>query len=137
MLIIKGIKLAAKRRLKYELDLDLSESELHPVERILYKASSDDIFEEYELDYIIFGQLNKAKKEINFNKDEIKDIEFFSESKLKTFIQHNKITPWFNLILSKKMSLYFSKLEREKMMSEANNSKLKEPNNLPLIKFEL
>jgi isopentenyldiphosphate isomerase len=43
-----GIRLAAQRRLKYELNLTIDIDKLFPVEKILYRASSDDTFEEYE-----------------------------------------------------------------------------------------
>jgi isopentenyldiphosphate isomerase len=43
-----GIRLAAQRRLKYELNLTIDIEKLIPVEKILYRASSDDTFEEYE-----------------------------------------------------------------------------------------
>lgn len=43
-----GIKLAAKRRMNLELGFDSNENEYKLVEKILYRASSDSKFEEYE-----------------------------------------------------------------------------------------
>jgi isopentenyldiphosphate isomerase len=43
-----GIRLAAQRRLKYEMNIEIDIERLFPVEKILYRASSDNTFEEFE-----------------------------------------------------------------------------------------
>lgn len=43
-----GIRKAAQRRLKYELNVNMPVEVLYPIERILYKASMNEKFEEYE-----------------------------------------------------------------------------------------
>ena len=43
-----GIRKAAQRRIKYELNIDIDVNSLFPLEKILYRADSDEIFEEYE-----------------------------------------------------------------------------------------
>ena len=43
-----GIRQAAQRRLKYELNITIDIHKLFPVEKILYRANSDETFEEYE-----------------------------------------------------------------------------------------
>ena len=103
---------------------------MFPVERIIYKASSDNEFEEYELDYILFGELNMNKSEIEFNKDEVEDIKFVDKQSLDLFRRQNKITPWFELILNDKKDLYFKGTEREKLIKYTLTNC-----NLPLIHF--
>jgi len=43
-----GIRQAANRRLIYELNIDININSLFPIEKILYRADSDETFEEYE-----------------------------------------------------------------------------------------
>ena len=43
-----GIRKAAKRRIQYELNIDIDINNLFPIEKILYRADSDETFEEYE-----------------------------------------------------------------------------------------
>jgi isopentenyldiphosphate isomerase len=93
------------------------------------------MFEEYELDYILFGKVdidNSEIEKIKYNKDEVKNIKFVDKDELDVFRKENrmKLTPWFKLILNEKKGLYFSEKERQEL-----KRKSLENTNLPIIKF--
>lgn len=99
----KGPRLAAVRRSKFELDLDLTLDELHCGARILYYAEADERFAEYELDYIIFAKVDKPV--FKGNLDEVSATEYVSQAGLPAFLQKHQmqITPWFRLMLESGM----------------------------------
>jgi isopentenyl-diphosphate delta-isomerase len=100
-----GIKKAAVRRVKFELGINTHVKDFILNEKILYRADSDNVFEEYELDYILIGKITLEKIDL-FNKDEVSDVDLVNEKELNGIIKENKIniTPWFQLILNKRMS---------------------------------
>ncbi|XP_063308309.1 isopentenyl-diphosphate Delta-isomerase 1 [Pelobates fuscus] len=98
-----GVRRAAQRRLKAELGIPMEQvtpDELKYLTRIHYKAQSDGIWGEHEIDYILFVQ-----KDVTLNPDpnEIKSHCFVSKEELKQLLEKGKrgdvqITPWFQLI---------------------------------------
>jgi len=98
-----GIKNAINRRVKFELGLDLKTlDDLYFMGKIKYEAPFNDQWGEKEIDscYIVKRDFN----EIDFNKDEIKEIKWVKKKDIINFIQKridNKenITPWFEMIL--------------------------------------
>ncbi|XP_030054709.1 isopentenyl-diphosphate Delta-isomerase 1 isoform X1 [Microcaecilia unicolor] len=98
-----GVRRAAQRRLKAELGIPMDQAtpdELKYLTRIYYKAQSDGIWGEHEIDYILFLQ-----KDVTINPDpnEIKSYCYVTKEELKELFkkaEHDeiKVTPWFKLI---------------------------------------
>ena len=104
-----NIKNAVIRRMKFELGLNTNINLYKLYGRILYRAPSNKIFEEYELDYIFLGKIfdkdfNKRFMKSIINKDEVnnvmfKSVDFILKKKKK---KPKKYTPWFKMIMNKK-----------------------------------
>lgn len=99
-----GVKLAAKRRLSYELgipDNQISLEDLRFLTRIHYRAGSDKIWGEHEIDYVFFMQKDVT---LEPNTNEVKRCWYVSESELKELLQKAAkdstilMTPWFKMI---------------------------------------
>ncbi|KAM7438826.1 isopentenyl-diphosphate delta-isomerase idi1 [Porites harrisoni] len=99
-----GVRKAAKRRLSYELgipDDEISVDDLRFLTRIHYRAGSDKIWGEHEMDYVLFMQ-----KEVTLqpNVNEVKDCWYASQTQIKELLQKSSedpntlVTPWFKLI---------------------------------------
>lgn len=99
-----GVRKAAKRRLSYELgipDDEISVDDLRFLTRIHYRAGSDKIWGEHEMDYVLFMQ-----KEVTLqpNANEVKDCWYASQTQIKELLQKSSedpntlVTPWFKLI---------------------------------------
>ncbi|XP_038244732.1 isopentenyl-diphosphate Delta-isomerase 1 isoform X1 [Dermochelys coriacea] len=98
-----GVRRAAQRRLRAELGIPLEQvtpEEISYLTRIHYKACSDEIWGEHEIDYILF-----VKKNVTLNPDpnEIKSYCYVTQEELKLLLEKAskneiKITPWFKLI---------------------------------------
>uniref|UniRef100_A0A8D2C3H8 isopentenyl-diphosphate Delta-isomerase n=1 Tax=Sus scrofa TaxID=9823 RepID=A0A8D2C3H8_PIG len=98
-----GVRRAAQRRLKAELGIPLEEvppEEINYLTRIYYKAQSDGIWGEHEIDYILL-----MKKDVTLNPDpnEIKSHCYVSQEELKELLRKAargevKVTPWFQMI---------------------------------------
>jgi isopentenyl-diphosphate delta-isomerase len=129
----EGIKLAAVRRMNYELGLKTKASDYFVYEKILYRADSDKIFEEYEMDYILLAKnmdKNFNHKEVirSINLNEVSDIMFVNKKDLKICLDHNciKVTPWFDLIIKHKINEIFQQVE---------NLTIKEDSNIKTVKY--
>ncbi|MEE6467196.1 hypothetical protein FKM82_007162 [Ascaphus truei] len=98
-----GVRQAAQRRLKAELGIPIEQvtpDELHYLTRIHYKAQSDGIWGEHEIDYILFVQKNVT---LDPDPNEIKSHRYVSKEELKQLFEKAnrgeiKMTPWFQLI---------------------------------------
>ncbi|XP_072859014.2 isopentenyl-diphosphate Delta-isomerase 1 isoform X2 [Pogona vitticeps] len=98
-----GIRRAAQRRLKAELGIPLEQvtpEELLYITRIHYKARSNGIWGEHEIDYILFVQKNVT---LNPDPNEIKSYCYVTQEELRELLEKAsrneiKITPWFKLI---------------------------------------
>lgn len=112
-----GMRRAAVRRAELELGIkDLTVDDFHVGSRILYYAEADDVFAEFELDYILF-----AKKDIQphqVNEDEIKAIQYVNIKDFDDFLKERKtvhnedITPWFYLLKESKLMPWWKNLIR-------------------------
>lgn len=99
-----GVRRAAQRRLKAELGIPLEEvlpEEIYYVTRFHYKAQSDSIWGENEIDYILFVRKNVT---LNPDPNEIKSYRYVSKDELKELMRkvasgEVKITPWFKIIV--------------------------------------
>ena len=107
----EGIKRAAVRRMKFELGLDTDIKDYVLYEKILYRSDSDEVFEEYELDYIlrITMDVDIKKAYAQINRDEVADLTFMSKSHLMDKVRSQKeiFTPWFKLIIDNKINDLF------------------------------
>ncbi|XP_064018629.1 isopentenyl-diphosphate Delta-isomerase 1 isoform X2 [Pogoniulus pusillus] len=98
-----GVRRAAQRRLKAELGIPMEQvppEDISYLTRIHYKAQSDGIWGEHEIDYILFVQ-----KDVTLNPDpnEIQSYCYVTQKELKQLLDRAsknevKITPWFKLI---------------------------------------
>eukprot|EP00076_Gallus_gallus_P009104 XP_004939224.1 isopentenyl-diphosphate Delta-isomerase 1 isoform X2 [Gallus gallus] len=98
-----GVRRAAQRRMKAELGIPMEQvtpEEIFYLTRIHYKAKSDGIWGEHEIDYILFVQ-----KDVTLNPDpnEIQSYCYVTQKELKQLLDKAsrnevKITPWFKLI---------------------------------------
>lgn len=99
-----GIRRAAKRRLSYELgipDNQISLDDLRFLTRIHYKAGSDKMWGEHEIDYVFFVQKDVT---LNPRANEVKACWYVSQAEVKELLQKSEedstilVTPWFKLI---------------------------------------
>ncbi|XP_006141401.1 isopentenyl-diphosphate Delta-isomerase 1 isoform X1 [Tupaia chinensis] len=98
-----GVKRAAQRRLQAELGIPMEEvppEEINYLTRMYYKAPSDGIWGEHEIDYILF-----VRKNVTLNPDpgEIKSYCYVSKEELQELLKKAalgevKLTPWFKII---------------------------------------
>ncbi|XP_057586988.1 isopentenyl-diphosphate Delta-isomerase 1 isoform X2 [Hippopotamus amphibius kiboko] len=101
-----GVRRAAQRRLKAELGIpteEVSLEEINYLTRIHYKAQSDDIWGEHEIDYILFVKKNVKNVTLNPDPNEIKSYCYVSKKELQELLEKAtrgeiKITPWFQII---------------------------------------
>ncbi|KAK7202697.1 isopentenyl diphosphate isomerase [Myxozyma melibiosi] len=97
---IMGVKRAAQRKLDQELGIPGSEvpvDNFHFLTRIHYKAPSDGIWGEHEIDYILFI---KSTPSVAANPNEVKDTKYVTADELKAMFKDDSLTftPWFKLI---------------------------------------
>ena len=108
-----GIRNAAVRRIKFELGMNTNIDQYFVRERILYRADSDEIFEEFELDYILLAKLSFDLKDVvkTCNPDEVSEMRLISKRDLVSDVQNGKIkiTPWFELIVKNKIDEIYEK----------------------------
>lgn len=109
-----GIRLAAYRRLNYELGIP--PHEIHPdhlqyLTRIHYKSTGDGVWGEHEIDYILFLQKDVTLKP---NPNEVSSCHYISRSDFDGFLSNLDcpITPWFKLIVENKLHLWWDNLHQ-------------------------
>lgn len=98
-----GVRRAAQRRLKAELGISPEQvppEEIKYLTRFHYKAQSDGIWGEHEIDYILFVRKNVT---LNPDPNEIKSYCYVSKEEVKEILEKAasgeiKITPWFKII---------------------------------------
>ncbi|XP_043920620.1 isopentenyl-diphosphate Delta-isomerase 1 [Protopterus annectens] len=98
-----GVRRAAQRRLKAEFGIPMEQvtpNELTYLTRIHYKAQSDGMWGEHEIDYILFVQKNVT---LDPEPNEIQSHCYVTKEELKELLKKAdkkeiKITPWFRLI---------------------------------------
>lgn len=116
-----GVKRAAIRKLHHELgikDPNVNTDNLKFITRIHYKALSDDVWGEHEIDYIFFI---KADPELDVNPNEVCGIRYVSKEELKVDISKGiKITPWFKLICNTFIYDWWDKLDNLESLSDYN-----------------
>ncbi|KAJ1833616.1 isopentenyl-diphosphate delta-isomerase idi1 [Coemansia sp. RSA 2706] len=98
-----GVKRAAQRKLEHELGIKPEQVPLDAFKyltRIHYKAASDGVWGEHEIDYILFI---KAEVDLDINPNEVQSVKYVDMDQLKHMIATadetgTKLTPWFKLI---------------------------------------
>mmetsp|Transcript_464 Transcript_464/g.626 ORF Transcript_464/g.626 Transcript_464/m.626 type:complete len:251 (-) Transcript_464:60-812(-) len=99
-----GVRRAARRKLEHELGIAQSAFDLDDfvfLTRVHYKAPSDEIWGEHEIDYILIVQKDV---ELKPNPNEVSETRYVTRDQLKALIEQSKqsddvkITPWFALI---------------------------------------
>lgn len=116
-----GVRLAAQRRLNFELGIPFEEADLdsmHYLTRIHYKSVGDGIWGEHEIDYILV-----MHKDVNLNPntDEVSDIYFVPQHKLESYLArlNAPITPWFNFIIkSNRLHQWWNNLHQLDKLTE-------------------
>lgn len=98
-------------RLKGEVGIDLNrlKSLTNPMEsltllsKVIYKDRSDEIWGEYELDYIYFVKQRDILhiSQIAVNSDEVEALQWLKREDAQDFVRRTdiKITPWFRRIV--------------------------------------
>ena len=98
-----GVRRAAQRRLNAELGIPMEQvppEEINYLTRIHYKAQSDGIWGEHEIDYVLF-----VRKDVTLNPDpnEVKRCYYVSKEEVEEMLKKAdsgkvQITPWFRII---------------------------------------
>lgn len=120
-----GVKRAAQRRLHLELGinpLEIPLSEMKFMTRFLYKASSNDVWGEHEIDYALIIHRDVA---INPDPDEVKSYRFISRHELLPFLdaenaKGSPTTPWFRIMLEKFFFKWWDNLDNLDQFVEPN-----------------
>ncbi|XP_065076737.1 isopentenyl-diphosphate Delta-isomerase 1 [Ochlerotatus camptorhynchus] len=117
-----GIRRAAQRRLNYELGIPLSQvrpENFHYLTRIHYADNGDGVWGEHEIDYILFLQKDVDLKP---NESEVSEIRYIRRDQLDTHISglDAPLTPWFQLILTHRLKLWWDNLHRLKKYQNLN-----------------
>uniref|UniRef100_A0A3Q3WEC7 isopentenyl-diphosphate Delta-isomerase n=1 Tax=Mola mola TaxID=94237 RepID=A0A3Q3WEC7_MOLML len=118
-----GVRRAAQRRLKAELGIPMDQvtpDEMTYLTRIHYKAQSDGVWGEHEIDYILFMQKNV---ELSPDPNEIKSHCYVSKEELKEMLEKAKrkeleITPWFSLIAETFLFKWWDNLQNLKQFMD-------------------
>ncbi|KAL0210860.1 hypothetical protein P9112_009158 [Eukaryota sp. TZLM1-RC] len=98
----EGVKNAIQRKLQHELGIlsgTIPHASLHPLTRILYKASSDQNWGEYELDHCIAG-FAPDDIDIYLNPKEVEEIRWVTKEELRDEMEREDprgsvFAPWF------------------------------------------
>lgn len=115
-----GIKRAAVRRLRYELNIDYNLNNLFLVDKVLYRAREEEsMFEEFEVDHVLIGYYDKKIHEINYNPTEISCIKYESIENIGKELNQNKknYTPWFYNIMLEKSNHFNQTIKNLKSLS--------------------
>lgn len=119
---------AAKRRVKFELNIDVD-----PVDNKFcecgvfeYSATSGE-WTEHEIDHVVFGFYDI--EDIKFNEDEVAEVKWVSEEELNQWAKERpeELSPWLRKIHEKWLVSVFK--------DYAANHKLSNPVNLEVVKL--
>ncbi|XP_071026561.1 isopentenyl-diphosphate Delta-isomerase 1 isoform X1 [Oncorhynchus clarkii lewisi] len=118
-----GVRRAASRRLEAELGIPMDQvppEEMTYLTRIHYKAQSDGVWGEHEIDYILFMQKDI---EVNPDPNEIKTHCYVTKEELKEMLKKAKnnellITPWFSLIAETFLFQWWDNLQNLKQFMD-------------------
>jgi len=107
-----GARRAACRKLDHELGISsasVNPDDLLFLTRILYKAPSDELWGEHEVDYILFCQKDLGDLD-SMNPNEVSEVQYVTRDDLRSILDTRtmrmasgavspvKLTPWFEMI---------------------------------------
>lgn len=112
-----GVKRAARRKLEQELGIppeDVPIKDFTYLTRVHYVASSDGVFGEHEIDYILFLK-PKTMPRIALNPNEIASTRTFTQAQMKDWMataaeRGDSICPWFKFIHDNLLHAWWSAL---------------------------
>ncbi|TSK16021.1 Isopentenyl-diphosphate Delta-isomerase 1 [Bagarius yarrelli] len=118
-----GVRRAAQRRLEAELGIPTHQvppKDMTYLTRIHYKAESDGVWGEHEIDYILFL---KRDVELQPDPNEVKSLRYVSKQELKELLEqaergHVQITPWFSLIANTFLFTWWDNLHNLKPFTD-------------------
>ncbi|XP_060778507.1 isopentenyl-diphosphate Delta-isomerase 1 isoform X1 [Neoarius graeffei] len=118
-----GVRRAARRRLQAELGISthqVSPEDMTYLTRIHYKAESDGVWGEHEVDYILFLQKDV---ELQPDPNEVKSHRYVSKEDLKELLKQAErgevqITPWFSLIANTFLFTWWDNLQNLKQFTD-------------------
>ena len=109
---------ALVERLNYELGIKTENNIYKLIDKILYRAPSNELYEEFELDYLFMAKLEGDSEDNNYiysknnlkniiNKDEIDDIKFDTIDNIlnEIKIHPEEFTPWFKILIKSRGKL--------------------------------
>lgn len=110
---VVGVKNAAIRKLDHELGIraqDVPFDDFHFLTRIHYRAPSNEVWGEHEIDYILFI---RADPELDPSPNEVGDWRWVSADELKQFFDDPsaQFTPWFKLICDRFLFSWWDQLD--------------------------
>lgn len=111
-----GVKVAAQRRLQFELGIPVHQMPLNKFDyltRIHYRAAADPPWGEHELDYILFI---RADVDLNLNLNEVSDCRYVSSTNIGFFMDtldgiKVPVTPWFRLLIKQFLPYWWKNLD--------------------------
>lgn len=123
---VQGILNAVCRRFKIEMGYAMPKTifdTLKYVGRVKYTAQSSCEFYENEIDYIVFGEIDKDSYSLNYNSDEIEQLMFCSIDYLHQIIHEKptEFTPWLKRIVSSEYLQRWFSCYRSKKYSTKNS----------------
>ncbi|XP_068154119.1 isopentenyl-diphosphate Delta-isomerase 1 [Drosophila tropicalis] len=117
-----GIRLAAQRRLNYELGIpkdEIQPKDFHYLTRIHYADKGDGIWGEHEIDYILFLQKDVT---VRPNSNEVSEVRYLKRDEIDDAVAkfHAPLTPWFSLILRHRLKQWWDNLHRLSQFEDLN-----------------
>jgi len=117
---VPGVKHAAIRKLYHELGIPMNQIPIEKFKfltRFHYWAADikthgpKSIWGEHEIDYILIAQVRRASITLNPNPEEVDDIMWVSNEKLKIAMQQGLWSPWFCIIYEKFLISWWTRLK--------------------------
>lgn len=117
-----GVKKAAIRKLEHELGIPLTTFDVNSfqyVASVLYKASSDENWTEFEMDHIL---LARGDVNIQVNPNEVAEYAYLSRKALDALLKKEDrlLSPWFRLIARSQLPSWWDNLDTLLDKGEAN-----------------
>ncbi|KAI3725826.1 hypothetical protein L1987_65622 [Smallanthus sonchifolius] len=122
-----GVRNAAQRKLLDELGIpseELPVDEFTPLGRIIYKAPSDGMWGEHELDYLLFIVRDVS---MNPNPDEVADAKYVNREQLRELVKKAdageeglKLSPWFKLVVENFLFKWWDHVEKGSLHEAAD-----------------
>lgn len=118
-----GIKLAARRRLAFELGIPQSVIDIEMftyLTRIYYFSKGDGVWGEHEIDYLLFLKQDLPLKP---NPEEVSEVRYIAQSEFNNFLNELKepITPWFKLVAENRLQIWWNNLHQLYKFQDQNS----------------